>query len=227
MLGTYALSAGYYEAYYGQAQKVRTVIARRARRRLPRLRRARLADLADGGLQARREGREPARDVPRRRAHDPVEHGRPAGALDPVRPVRGSPRRLPADRAAVLREHALPRRPRAGAGDRLRLRPQGGCSELGAGHRPRDPHPPEDADEDVLPLRGRLPRAREHAHLPGLPRTRARCRCPTRRRSSGRSSSGSRSTARSPSTRSSTGRTTSIRTFRRATRSPSTTSPCA
>jgi aspartyl-tRNA(Asn)/glutamyl-tRNA(Gln) amidotransferase subunit A len=28
MLGTYALSSGYYEAYYGQAQKVRTVIAR-------------------------------------------------------------------------------------------------------------------------------------------------------------------------------------------------------
>ena len=28
MLGTYALSAGYFEAYYGQAQKVRTVIAR-------------------------------------------------------------------------------------------------------------------------------------------------------------------------------------------------------
>jgi aspartyl-tRNA(Asn)/glutamyl-tRNA(Gln) amidotransferase subunit A len=27
MLGTYALSAGYYEAYYGQAQKVRTLIA--------------------------------------------------------------------------------------------------------------------------------------------------------------------------------------------------------
>jgi aspartyl-tRNA(Asn)/glutamyl-tRNA(Gln) amidotransferase subunit A len=28
MLGTYALSAGYYEAFYGQAQKVRTLIAR-------------------------------------------------------------------------------------------------------------------------------------------------------------------------------------------------------
>jgi aspartyl-tRNA(Asn)/glutamyl-tRNA(Gln) amidotransferase subunit A len=28
MLGAYALSAGYYDAYYGQAQKVRTVIAR-------------------------------------------------------------------------------------------------------------------------------------------------------------------------------------------------------
>jgi aspartyl-tRNA(Asn)/glutamyl-tRNA(Gln) amidotransferase subunit A len=28
ILGTYALSAGYYEAYYGQAQKVRTLISR-------------------------------------------------------------------------------------------------------------------------------------------------------------------------------------------------------
>ena len=28
MLGTYALSAGYYDAYYGQAQKARTVIIR-------------------------------------------------------------------------------------------------------------------------------------------------------------------------------------------------------
>ena len=27
MLGTYALSSGYYDAYYGQAQKVRTLIA--------------------------------------------------------------------------------------------------------------------------------------------------------------------------------------------------------
>jgi aspartyl-tRNA(Asn)/glutamyl-tRNA(Gln) amidotransferase subunit A len=27
MLGTYALSAGYYDAYYGQAQKARTLIA--------------------------------------------------------------------------------------------------------------------------------------------------------------------------------------------------------
>jgi aspartyl-tRNA(Asn)/glutamyl-tRNA(Gln) amidotransferase subunit A len=28
MLGTYALSAGYYDAFYGQAQKVRTLIGR-------------------------------------------------------------------------------------------------------------------------------------------------------------------------------------------------------
>jgi aspartyl-tRNA(Asn)/glutamyl-tRNA(Gln) amidotransferase subunit A len=30
ILGTYALSSGYYDAYYGQAQKVRTLIARDA-----------------------------------------------------------------------------------------------------------------------------------------------------------------------------------------------------
>jgi aspartyl-tRNA(Asn)/glutamyl-tRNA(Gln) amidotransferase subunit A len=32
MLGTYALSAGYYEAYYGRAQRVRTLIAEDFRR---------------------------------------------------------------------------------------------------------------------------------------------------------------------------------------------------
>ena len=43
-------------------------------------------------------------------------------------------------------------------------------SDLGAGDRPRDPRPAEDADEDVLPLRERLRRRAEHADLPGLPR---------------------------------------------------------
>ena len=43
-------------------------------------------------------------------------------------------------------------------------------SVVGAGHRARDPRPAEDADEDVLPLRERLRRRREHADLPGLPR---------------------------------------------------------
>ncbi len=36
MLGTYALSAGYYEAYYGQAQKVRTLLIREHREALER-----------------------------------------------------------------------------------------------------------------------------------------------------------------------------------------------
>ena len=173
------------------------------------------------------------------------------GLIDPVRPLRRAPGRPPADRAAVRREHALPRRPRARAalgfdsserldedvpdpppipmsasfaagravaampsgrpgdpGGRAASRPgvledgspwsrswatssavrepKGGArwrtSRLGARDRPRDPRPAEDADEDVLPLRGRLGAEPEHAHLPGLPRlTRARCRCRTAR----------------------------------------------
>ena len=53
MLGTYALSAGYYDAYYGQAQKVRTLIIREHRRRLRAVRRDRDADLADGRVPDR------------------------------------------------------------------------------------------------------------------------------------------------------------------------------
>src|ERR1043166_810955 len=45
-----------------------------------------------------------------------------------------------------------------------------GCDELGTGNRPRDPRAPEDADEDVLPVSGRVLRAAEHADVPGLPR---------------------------------------------------------
>ena len=44
ILGTYALSSGYYDAYYGQAQKVRTLIQPRLRRGLRAGRRAGLAD---------------------------------------------------------------------------------------------------------------------------------------------------------------------------------------
>ena len=57
MLGTYALSSGYYDAYYGTAQKVRTRDQARARRRVRALRRARLADVRDDRVPARREGR--------------------------------------------------------------------------------------------------------------------------------------------------------------------------
>ena len=99
---------------------------------------------------------------------------------------------------------------------------------MGSRRRARDPRPPEDADEDVLPLRDGLRRApRTRTPARSASRTRARCRSRTARRSSGRSSSASRSAPRSPSRRSSRGRTTSTRTTRRATRSPSTTSRSA
>ena len=56
MLGTYALSSGYYDAYYGRAQKVRTQHRRGLPRRLRVGRPDRHADLADGRLRARRRG---------------------------------------------------------------------------------------------------------------------------------------------------------------------------
>ena len=48
MLGTYALSSGYYDAYYGKAQQVRTLIKREHDAAFEQLRRARLADEPDG-----------------------------------------------------------------------------------------------------------------------------------------------------------------------------------
>ena len=91
MLGTYALSAGYYDAYYGQAQKVRTLIVPRARGGVRAVRRARHADVADGRVPDRGEGRRPARDVRLRPAHDPVVPGGPPGPQRPVRALRGLP----------------------------------------------------------------------------------------------------------------------------------------
>ena len=54
MLGTYVLSAGYYDAYYLKAQQVRTLITRDYERAFLERRRDRHADHADARLQARR-----------------------------------------------------------------------------------------------------------------------------------------------------------------------------
>ena len=138
-----------------------------------------LADLADGRVPDRRARRRPARDVRERPAHDPVLPRRPARALDPVRALGGAPGRAPAHRPAVRRERALPGRPRARAGARVRHGPgEVAMRDLGAGHRARDPRPPEDAVEDVLPLPGRV-RRRSRTRRPArcASRSRARCRC--------------------------------------------------
>ena len=99
ILGTYALSSGYYDAYYGQAQKVRTLDQPRLRRGVRARRRAGLADRADDGVQARREGRRPAGDVPQRPGHDPGQPLRRPRHLGAERPGRrGRPAR-PASRS--------------------------------------------------------------------------------------------------------------------------------
>ncbi len=79
MMGTYALSAGYYDAYYGQAQKARTLGHPRLRGCLQGLRRPLDADDAVGGLPLRVQGRRPDRDVHVRPVLHPVQPGRPPG----------------------------------------------------------------------------------------------------------------------------------------------------
>ena len=82
MLGTYALSSGYYEAYYGRAQRVRTRIAEDYARCFRGGRLRRHPDLALGRLRARSEDRRPAGDVPERLLHGADAAGRDPGNLD-------------------------------------------------------------------------------------------------------------------------------------------------
>ena len=102
MLGTYALSAGYYDAYYLKAQKVRTLIKRdfdalweQASTRSSRRRRR------PSPSASARAGR-PGRDVPVGRLHAAGQHGRAARHLDPVRPVRGAAGRAAAHRRGLV-----------------------------------------------------------------------------------------------------------------------------
>jgi hypothetical protein len=80
MIGTYVLSAGYYDAYYLRAQKVRTLDQARLRQRVEAGDR-RDPDTGDaiGRVRHRREGqRRSGRDVSERHFHGDGEHGRSA-----------------------------------------------------------------------------------------------------------------------------------------------------
>ena len=63
MLGTYVLSAGYYDAYYGTAQKVRTLVRRDYRGGVCGRRSDRHAGLANGGIWDWRAHRRSVGDV--------------------------------------------------------------------------------------------------------------------------------------------------------------------
>ena len=86
MIGTYVLSAGYYDAYYVRAQKIRTLIKRDFEQRLRRRRRCD-PDAGDalGRVRHRREGfGRSGRDVSQRRLHRDGQHGGPAGIVAPA-----------------------------------------------------------------------------------------------------------------------------------------------
>ena len=61
MLGTYALSAGYYDAYYGKAQKVRTLIIRDFEAAYEQFDVLLSPTSPTDGVRARRQDRRPAR----------------------------------------------------------------------------------------------------------------------------------------------------------------------
>ena len=128
MLGAYALSAGYYEAYYGQAQKVRTVIVREHAAAFERFDVLVSPTSPTVAFELGAKTADPLAMYLSDLLDDPVLHGGAAGPEHPVRPLRRPPGRAAADRAAALREHALPRRPRAGDG--ARLRPRSGAAPM-------------------------------------------------------------------------------------------------
>ena len=88
MLGTYVLSAGYYDAYYLKAQKVRTLIENDFLG-VRTLRRDHHADCADDRFRTRRKGGRSARDVFERYLHGDCEPGGSAGHQRALRAFNG------------------------------------------------------------------------------------------------------------------------------------------
>ena len=117
MLGTYALSAGYYDAYYGKALKVRRLIADDFSKAYRACRRVAHTGVADGGVPDRGQDRQPPGDVPLRHVHHP---GQPVGRPRDERAVRHrrrrAPRGGPGARADARRADDVPRRPIPGGG---------------------------------------------------------------------------------------------------------------
>ena len=145
MIGTYVLSAGYYDAYYLRAQKVRTLIKRDFEECF-RSRRRRHADAGDavGRLRRRREGRRRSgRDVSQRRVHGDGEHGRAcrASRCRPASTRKGLPLGLqligrPFDEETLF---SLGAGDRAGGRDALRPRAGGDAFRLGGQRSAADP----------------------------------------------------------------------------------------
>ena len=179
MLGTYALSSGYYDALYGKAQRVRTKIAE---------------DFANAFEKVDVIVTPTSPSVAFKlgeRTDDPYSMylsdyftvpmslaGIPALSI-PGGLSEGLPVGIQLAGPAFSEGRLLDAGARAGAGHRLRREPGPWLSRPTprAGHRPGDPRPAQDAHQDVLRLRAVLRRRAQHPHLPGVPgSSRARCR---------------------------------------------------
>ena len=254
ILGTYALSSGYYDAYYGQAQKVRTLIARdfeaafeqadvlvsptapttafKLGEKLDDPLAMYLNDLAT--IPANLSG-VPGISVPSGLAD---EDGLPAGVqiLAPALADDRVYRVGAALEALLLRQVGRPPARPGPRPERRRAAWRCGMTETllsfddVAGERSTRRWGSRSTSSSTP--RPRCSAAARRSSAPSrTPRSArpawacpARCRWSTARRSSRRSGSASRSTARSPSGAASRGRTTSTRTCRRTSRPRSTTS---
>ena len=104
MLGTYSLSSGYYDAYYGRAQRVRTKIADDFRAAFERFDFVVTPTAPTVAFELGAQDRRPAGDVPQRLLHGADVARRHPGDLDPERAQRRPAGRLPARRPGVQRE---------------------------------------------------------------------------------------------------------------------------
>ena len=129
MLGTYALSAGYYDAYYGQAQKVRTLIAQEHAAAFERFD---LLVSPTSPTVAFKLGEKAADPLAMYLSDLLTIPSCMAGlpGLNVPCGLRRAAGRAAADRAAAVREHALQGRARARA--RARLRPRPGAAAVSA-----------------------------------------------------------------------------------------------
>ncbi len=136
ILGTYALSSGYYDAYYGTAQKVRTLITRDFEAAFEQVDVLVSPDRADHGVPLGEQGRRPDGDVPQRPRDDPRQPGGRARASRCPRGLAdedGLPVGFQVLAPALADDRLLPRRrapsrPRARAVGRPAAR-QGSCPE--------------------------------------------------------------------------------------------------
>ena len=182
MLGTYALSSGYYDAYYGSAQRVRTKIVEDFQRRFRAGGPGGHADLADRGLRLGELADDPLAMYLSDYCTVPDVAGGHPRHLDPRRASpRGCPwaSSWPARRSARTGSWTPPTRWSGASASRR-------CPSADARHSMTELEPVigleihvqlQTQDQDVLRLRAVVRRGAQHAHLPGLPRAcPARCR---------------------------------------------------
>ena len=107
MLGTYALRSGYYDAYYLKAQKVRTLIKRDFAQAFAACDVIATPTSPSAAFKLGEKVDRPARDVPHRHLHHPVQPRRPAGHVASVRLHRTGCRSACSSSAPPLGEATL------------------------------------------------------------------------------------------------------------------------